>query len=569
MARRFSFWPIAFALVLVVTACGDSTDETTAATTADTTAATTADTTAATTADTMAATTTASTSAPATTLAPAPDVPTGTVTVALPTFGTELLNPTLASNPDMSYWGNMYDFLMGVDANGQPTTEGGAAESVEASADRTMWTITLRQGMLWHDGTEVTAEDGVFSMESYAAEDSACTSCTTMKALFESAEVIDTYTFKVTFNSPFAVFDKSLTRINDTLALLPKAYFEAVGADGFNDAPMGSGAWKYVDRSIGEFIEYDANTDYWDENRIPGFAKLRVLLAPEVSSRLALLQSGDADLALMDAFSVPEITAAGLEVAGPKRVQTLMVAFGQSWNPDFFYNDPEVRRAMILGVDGAAIVAGLYPEGAASPAASFAVSASQEGFDPGLEPYGFDPDVARQIITDKGLEGQEVTLYQYGFGSSPEFPTIQEAVAAYWTDIGLAPKLVPVEFSAIRSSFLESSFEEPFTHLWFAVTGAPSDNVLRIGVVSRSNGGFYAAGADQTEIDRLYQAYKDAIDPTVRDDAARELNNYLYDNFSVMPIATTDQIWAIGNRIGDWRPTNGSVAASNFETLRP
>lgn len=480
------------------------------------------------------------------------------------------MDPTRATSPDMPYWGNSFDFLMGMDENGNPTTENGAASSVVSSPDGKVWTIELREGMKFHDGVEVTAEDVAFSLELYASEDAACSSCGKMQSNLDFVTVTGTYSLDVTFIEPNALFLRDLTRVNDTLAIIPKHHWEAVGgADGFNENPLGSGPYVFSERAIGEFIEFTANTDYWNADRVPGFETLHILLAPEATSRLALLERGDVDLALMDPFLAPDVLAAGLEITGPKRVQTIMVAFGMPWKTEFFYNDQAAREALIQAVDIAAIVGAIYPEGTASVAASFAAVPSQEGYDPDLVPYEYDPDAAAQAIQDLGLVGQEIIIYQYSFGASPEFPAIQEAVAAFWSEAGLSPTLMPTDFGSIRPLFLEAPyFSEPFTHMWFVTAGTTTENALRIGMISKDKGGFYSALGDPV-LDDIYSVYRSEVDPVARNALANDAVNLIYDNFVVLPIATTDMIWGIGPRIASWSPTNGSVAAVNFETLRP
>ncbi len=568
------------ALLVMSAACGggDTDTPSTSATTATaqtqaaaTTAATAAPTTApeATTAE-SAATTAPPASTTSTTVALPEAGPTGTVTVAIPTFGIELLDPTRSGNPDMLYWGNSFDFLMGMDANGNPTTENGAATAVESSPDAKVWTIELREGMTFHDGVEVTAEDVAFSFELYASEDSACTSCGKMQKNFDFAVVTGKYSLEVTFKEPNALFLRDLTRVNDTLAIIPKHHWEAMGgADGFNANPLGSGPYVFSDRAIGEFVEFKANTEYWNPDRVPGFETLRIILAPEATSRLALLERGDADLALMDPFTAPDVLAAGLEIAGPKRVQTLSLAFGMPWKTEFFYNNQAAREALIKAVDVAAIVSAIYPEGTATPAASFAAVPSQEGHDPSLTPYVYDAAAAAQAIQDLGLVGQEITMYQYAFGATPEFPQIQEAVAAFWSVAGLSPQLRPTDFATIRPNFIEAPyFTEPFTHLWFVTAGTTTENALRIGVISKDVGGFYSALGDPV-LDDIYGQYRSEVDPGKREALAGSAVSLIYDTFAVLPIATTDMIWGMGPRIASWSPTNGSIAAVNFETLRP
>ena len=127
----------------------------------------------------------------------------------------------------------------------------------------------------------------------------------------------------------------------------------------------------------------------------------------------------------------------------------------------------------------------------------------------------------------------------------------------------------PTDFATIRPTFLEAPyFTEPFTHLWFVTAGTTTENALRIGVISKDIGGFYSALGDPV-LDDIYGQYRSEVDPGKRADLAGSAVRLIYDTFAVLPIATTDMIWGKGPRIASWSPTNGSIAAVNFETLRP
>ena len=104
------------------------------------------------------------------------------------------------------------------------------------------------------------------------------------------------HTATVTLKAPDVTLPAVFSPMEGDLMILPKHYIERVGAKEFGEKPMGSGPWRLVSRKITQSIEYEANTKYWDRDRIPGFATLRLLLVPENRTRLAMLRRGEADM---------------------------------------------------------------------------------------------------------------------------------------------------------------------------------------------------------------------------------------------------------------------------------
>ena len=501
---------------------------------------------------------------------PAQPARSDTVVVALPTFGREMLDPGIAINNDITYYGPMFDWFIGVTRDGQLSKDQGALRDWKMSADGKTWTLTLRRGMRWHDGQEITAEDGKFSMERYAAADGNCTVCGNLKDYLESTRVVDRYTFVVQFKRPNQFFSNALAPMQGDLPILPQQYWKQVGgSEGFNKKPLGSGPWKFVDRKLGQYIEFEANTDYWDKGRVPGFKRLRIVLSPEGSSRLALVQRGDADVAMMDPSLAPEIRRAGLRIMGPRDVQIQFASFLQSWDPAFATSKLEVRKAVNLAIDMDALVKAIYPEGTGKRAASI-VSPLQEGYDATLKPYPHDPKEARRLLKSVGLEGLKLTLYQYTFAQGPEYPRIQETIAAYLEAAGFKPQLVPVDYTAIRPRITQGKLDPPGSMgTFFVVNGSSLDNNFRILVIGHKIGGRVAGFWDGKVIDDLYERYLGTLDTGARQQIALRMNRYMHETYGFIPVAVINQVWAVSPRVASWQPTDGTPLHLRYETLKP
>jgi peptide/nickel transport system substrate-binding protein len=220
--------------------------------------------------------------------------PKGTATVAFHSFSKEVMDPAQDGTPGLPYRGQMFDWFISATPEGKLTTDFGALERYEANADATIWTFALRKGIKWHDGAEMTAEDIKFTVEHYARPTTQCTQCGAVRGNLDYVEVADRYTAHLHLKKPDANIPAAFGPLEGDLLILPKHYYEKVGAQGFEERPLGSGPWKFVKREIGQFIEYEANLDYWNPERIPGFAKLRMVLVPEARTRVAMLKRGEA-----------------------------------------------------------------------------------------------------------------------------------------------------------------------------------------------------------------------------------------------------------------------------------
>jgi peptide/nickel transport system substrate-binding protein len=552
--KLWRLFVVLMALALVAAACGDD-DAAPAATTPAPQATTQA----------PAATTTA---------APVPTGPTGTLTVALPTFGKEVLDPSIATSLEKSIYGPMYDFFVGLTQDGAESPAGGALESWVMTPDGMSWTLTLHPNMTWHDGTAITSADSKFSLERYSAETATCSRCQALKTILDSVEIVDGLTVKVNFSTPNPALLGDLTAAQGDIPILPKTYYESVGTDAFTAAPMGSGPFKFVSQSIGVDIVYEAYLDYWNQDRLAGYEHLVLKVVPESLSRLALVETGEVDLALMEPQVVGNIRDAGLTVGGPKAVQTVMAALAHSYNPAFEMSNEDFRKALILAVDKEALLKAIYPDGTAVSAASLINVPTHLGYNPDLAPRPYDPDESRSIIAANGWEGTTVTLYSWTtFSTIPELPTVMEAIAGYLDAVGLDAQIKPVDYTAVRPNLLQlegNTITDPNPiHGWYVTSTGSFETLVRIGLLAHADGGLYGAYHDPATVDRIYDSMSAEVDLAKRGVLATEFNQAVYDTWGLLPIAVTDSIWAIGPAVGDWRPTNFTPSDYRFETATP
>ena len=144
-----------------------------------------------------------------------------------------LIDSSLLSN---NVYHAIYDQLVRVDAAGQ--IEPRLATAWEANSDATQWTFTLRDDATFHDGTPVTAEDVAFSFSTIQANPESRNASYTSGIDTVTANSATTVTF--TLKAPNAAF----LRVVYQIGIVPKSVYEALGPDGFAQAPVGSGPYE-------------------------------------------------------------------------------------------------------------------------------------------------------------------------------------------------------------------------------------------------------------------------------------------------------------------------------------
>jgi peptide/nickel transport system substrate-binding protein len=151
----------------------------------------------------------------------------------------------------------VYDTLFATDANGQIKPQ--MIDKYELSADKLTWTMTLRDGLLWHDGAPVTAEDCVASIKRWGAKDATGQKLMTF---VKDMPVVDAKTFRIVLNAPTGLVLTSLGKPSSNVPfMMPKRVAATSPNDQITDY-TGSGPfvfkkdeWKPGDKSV--YVKFD------------------------------------------------------------------------------------------------------------------------------------------------------------------------------------------------------------------------------------------------------------------------------------------------------------------------
>ena len=375
--------------------------------------------------------------------------------VALPSFGPEALDPSMDSQAGLQYHGHMFDHLLGATPDGKLSTQVGALERWEISPDAKTYTLTLRKGMTWHDGVEVTSADLEFSMAYYSREAATCGGCAALKSALDQIELVDRYIVKLNLKEPDVVFMHNLGPVEGDMPLLPKHYWEKVGDTGLAENPLGSGPWKFAERSLGQFIEYEANTDYWNPERVPGFDRLRLIQVPDAAKRVAMLRSGEVDMSILMPSDVGPLKEDGFIIQGPRYVTPTTLRFFMSYDSAYLTSRLEFRKALVLAMDMQSIVEAVYPSEVASLATGSPMfSPVTDGYDPVLPSYPYDPDKAKVVLQEAGYNGETIYLFSLAAYGLREMLQLNGLIAEEWRQARVGVRIIPTDFLPVLARYV-------------------------------------------------------------------------------------------------------------------
>jgi len=467
--------------------------------------------------------------------------PEGTLIRALTTFPNSLDLPQCAErNASTTAW-HMYDTLVWV--NDEGILEPALAKDWEVSEDGSEYTFYLRDDVTFHNGEPFNADAVVFSWE--RAKDAGF-EYSNLWQLATTVEKIDDYTVKITTDGPDALF---LTTVADNWAIIPPKYFQEVGQAGFDEHPVGTGPFVFVEWVKGDRIVLKANPNYWREG-VPKIETLIFRPIPESATRVAAIQTGEVDIVTrltseeaQSLLGVPNVTVIKYAQARVYYVAFNNVSTGIGQPTE----DPLVRQAMNYAVDMNAIIESLF-NGFAKPAIGF-VATGELGYDD-AEPFDYDPDKARELLAEAGYPDGFKMDMACPAGAYTHFEEVCEAIVGYLGDVGIQVSLEIMESGHYWD--LEAAKELPplFGDSWSATDGEAYRRL--IGALGGADAA-YAAWNDEKIIDMLAQI-KSTVDQQERAKLYGELQVYMRENPPFIYLYEPYTFEAINTRVQNYKP---------------
>ena len=404
----------------------------------------------------------------------------------------------------------------------------GLAERWEVSEDGRTYTFHLRDGVRFHDGTEMDADDVVFSLDRARAEDSV----NAQKGLFEgiaSVEALDPLTVRVALAAPDGAFPFKMAW-GDAVIVAPES------AEGLEQAPVGTGAFRFDDWVQGDRVELVRNDDYWGEQAPLERATFKFISDPSAAFAAVMAEDLDAFLG----FPAPE-NLAQFEADPRLTVQVgtsegeAILAMNERREP---FDDPLVREAVARAIDRQAIIDGAM-FGYGTPIGSH-FAPHHPAYVDLTEVSAHDPERARALLAEAGLpDGFETTLKL----PPPSYARRGgEIVAAQLREVGIDAAIENVEWA--------QWLEEAFTGHDYDLTIVAHTEPMDIGIYADPD---YYFGYDSAEMrslmERLAATVEEGERAAILQDAQRLIaedfaNAYLFQLPSLNVVRTgVEGIW--------------------------
>jgi peptide/nickel transport system substrate-binding protein len=429
------------------------------------------------------------------------------------------------------------------------------AESWKAISD-TVWEFKLREGVLWHDGRPVTAEDVAFTAERAPSVPNSPGGFGGFLAGVQRVEVVDARTVRIHTASASPLLPSNMAAV----AIIPKHAAEGASTPDFNSgkAAIGAGPYRMVSYASGDRVVLERNDAYVGER--PHWARVNYRMLVNDGGRVAAVLAGDVDiidqipgndLARLKANSALTV----YEISG---VRMVYVAFdyvrdgnqpgvtdndGKPLNANPF-RDPRVRRALSLGINRATIAERVM-SGASTPTGQW-LPPGTFGYNPAVQPDPFDPDRARKLLAEAGYpNGFRLTLSTPNDRWANDAQTAQ-AIAQFWTRIGIGTQIEALPWNAHSPRSARNEFPIRMAS-WGSSTGEASYTLVNVlGTYDRDKrrGAVNAGRYSNPAMDALTEQALATLDDEKREELLRQAVKMATDDVGLMPIHHLKNMWA-------------------------
>jgi peptide/nickel transport system substrate-binding protein len=413
----------------------------------------------------------------------------------------------------------------------------------------------LKQGVKFHNGQDLTADDVVFTFERILNQDIGAQRRGFVKQV-DNVEKLDDHTVRFDLRSPWPVFLQMLVHNQ----IVPQEYLTEVGDKEFAEAPVGAGPFRFVEGKLNEKIVLERFDDYYGgagdlEPVGPAYLdRVVFLMIPDTSTRVAALLAEQVHLIQnVPSHMVPQLlgnpdvsvkTTAGTR---PKFMDLNVTS------PPF--DDTRVRQALSYAVDADTIltkVAGGY--GAILPGP---LSPSNVYADPDLAPYGFDPDKATSLLAEAGYRPKDISFVIDAYGP---YVDLAEAVAGQLRSLGMDVNVRAWEYDVVRPMLLNCE-RQAFLRDWGDSVFDPVGYIeakwhTRVEDTPDGRGNF--ACYSNPRVDELIEAGASEPDPDMRREIYSEMQSLIHEDAPSVWLYVPQEIEAVSARVHNWEPSPDS-----------
>ena len=420
--------------------------------------------------------------------------------------------------------------------------------------DPLTWEINLRSGVRFHNGNVMDAEAVKASLERTIRLSEASAD----QLGIVSIVVNDEQTITITTVEPRPILPGLLT--TPAVAITDAMAADAAGEGNFISAKALTGPYIPTEYVRKEYLHSVANDDYWGGT--PPLAGIEHIAIPDTNSRELALQAGDIDVAI-------NISPEGAQtIDAHPELQASTAGFGTAavmWWVNFerpALADPLVRRAVSLAIDRESIAGVVAPAGSGS----FAELLLPEDLVscPGVTAPGYDPDQARELLSEAGYadadgdgildkDGQPLEIVIGAYPQRFQLPVMAETAQAMLADVGIRAEVLITEWSVVK---------EPGWDLfgWYnniVDSGDPILNISKfVGVRADASGGGpnNYGHYHNAELETIILSAAEVSDAAQRQEIACRALDIIASETALLPVAHAYLVYGVNERVTNFDP---------------
>ena len=423
------------------------------------------------------------------------------------------------------------------------------AESYEVAEDGLTYTFKLRDGVMFHDGTTLTANDVKYTYD-YYRDPANATSIANDFLNVASVEAPDDLTVVVNMSDVNAAF---LTSGAET-PIVPAAYHSEVGEETFRTQPIGTGAFKLREWRAAEFTEMEAFEDHFRGR--PNYDVLRLEVVPEASVRYIALQTGEAHSSVWPLLVEDSLAFEGDPNFRVMRTLANSVKHFPLNNQLPQLSDKRVRQALMHALDRQRIIDDLW-NGTAQIAHSNLSPKNVFYYNPNLKQYEYDPERAQTMLDEAGWtlgsdgvrekDGVKLSFTTTTITGDQARRPIAELAQQMLREVGVDMQLAEAPVASILEGLTQGTLESGLFNWTYGSTPEPDPSATL-----RSDGGNNFNNFRSEEMDRLIDQGLATVDPEERQAIYYQIQEIFVEEVPALYLQFDEwiNVWNVGEVAG-------------------
>jgi len=444
----------------------------------------------------------------------------------------------------------MFDSLTTRDVNMKVVPQ--LAESWKALNDTT-WGFRLRRGVKFHNGDDFTAEDVKFTLERVVEEGVIDGKTSPRKSLLgplSGVRIIDNYTVQIETEKPWPILPLMLT----LQEIVPRKYMKAVGSQGFERKPIGTGPFRFVRVEGRKLLILERFEDYYGGSpeippvQTPPLKHLIFRTVPAKAEQIAMLKKGESDIITRVPPEAVQIlqTTPGIKTLICRPTRSYFAEINCIKPP---FDDSQIRLALNHAVDMQAVVDHILKgHGEVLPTI---ILPNAFAYNSSLEPYTYNPELAKKLLNDSGFaEGRSITI-----NCIENYRRFANIIALFLAKVGVKSAVNVIDKDTERASMTRLNWD-------ILVTSWGNSTLDPVGILVpklKSGGRGNYSNYSNVKVDELLSQADGSRDPQVREDCYKKVQEIIHGDVPMIFGYAAEDIYGVRERVKNFIPSSSGM----------